>query len=635
MKRTFYLLISSLIITIQILATPAKLSFKDLPQKTSEMLEQHAVYHKIDAALAARILVTFCDQIDPLHSYLLHSEVSEFLNPSKEMIQTVITCFTKGEASIFLEMFAKMNQAILRRRSFEKTLNQIPSKNSPKPLRMRDLHFAYTSEELQQRWSQIQQLQCAAAQSLKDETLYETALLRLRKQRYNFEESRIPKDKKILQQTIATYMMKAFASALDSESAYYTPTEAQQMMIGMQQRLFGIGALLRDDIDGFTVVKIVEGGPAAQQGSLQLGDKIIAINNEPIIGFSLPDVVELIRGPPGSPVILQVMREKEENKIFSPQTIRIFRGEVVVKEQRYHTSTQPFQNGMIQYLKLHSFYQDEETSAHNDLRSSLQSAKENHLKGIILDLRFNPGGLLSQAVSVTGLFLSKGIVVSLKDETGTIIHLRNLAEKPVWNGPLIILINRASASASEIVAQTLQDWGRAIVIGDDRSFGKGSFQIFTMIPSKLNTPNPQGEYKITRGRYYTVSGKSPQLTGVHSDIIIPSPLCSEDIGEKFMRFPLPEDTIAPNFIDSFSDLSFFQRPFLQKLYNDSHQTKITKWTRLLPTLKESSQQRLTHHTKTVEKSDTDLQLEEAWNIMKELIQLSTSQAKENDQEKAA
>ena len=233
---------------------------------------------------------------------------------------------------------------------------------------------------------------------------------------------------------------------------------------------------------------------------------------------------------------------------------------MVLKETRYETNYEPFGDGVIAYLRLYSFYQDPDSSSSSDLAKEIKKLKDSHkIKGIILDLRYNSGGMLSQAVEVTGLFITKGIIVSIKDDAGNVQHLRELDGKTAWDGPLMVLINRASASASEIVAQTLQDYGRALVVGDDHSYGKGSFQTFTLSSAKNGSVNPQGEYKVTRGRYYTVSGKSPQLHGVISDVLVPGPFSEMEIGEQYAKYPLEGDQIKENFNDDLSDIPFLSK----------------------------------------------------------------------------
>jgi len=437
---------------------------------------------------------------------------------------------------------------------------------------------------------------------------------------------------------IYSKILKATASALDTHSAYFTPEEAKQFMINVQQRLFGIGAQLRDDLNGFTVTKLVEGGPAYNAKELKVKDRIIAVNGEPVVGMDIIDAVELIRGEENTPVVLTVMREHEEGE-EEKKDITIVRGEVVLKEARFESSHEPFGDGVIAYLKLHTFYQDPESSSAQDLARELNKLKDEHkVKGVILDLRYNSGGLLTQAVAVAGLFIGKGTVVSIKDNTGFVQHLRNVDNNAIWKGPLIILVNRASASAAEIVAQALQDYGRALIVGDDHTYGKGSFQTFTLMP-QAEQPNPEGEYKVSRGIYYTVSGKTPQMMGVISDIVLPSSLSESEIGEQYAKYPLAKDEIKPNFDDDLSDIPPYQREKLRQLYKADLQPKLDLYSPYLEILRTNEEHRLKNNknyqtflNELKKKKDkiegeeedfgqSDLQLGEAISIMKDLIVL--------------
>lgn len=633
---------------------PAELTPPEVVGRANEMMTYHPTFKQMTPALAARLLVTFCDELDPLKTYLLKKEVAEWMDPPQKVIDKVLKAFRDSQFEMFDQMLQVMGRAVARRRTLEERLSkdELPKGGT---IRWNELDWAEDIEDLYQRVRSMRALQVEAAHHL-DPKLCETALQRIQKRRLAFEQQRTPQDPLLFQQTIATFMMKAFAEALDSQSAFFTPTEAKQLLIGMQQRLFGVGILLRDDIDGFSVIQLVEGGPAAKQKGLEVGDKIIAVNNEPVIGLDMMDVVEMVRGEPGSKVCLKIVRRGEEKgkEVFRPLDVRLKRGEVVVKEQRYGTQVMTCTQGTLVYLRLHSFYQDDETSSYADLLSALENfQKGNRVKGAILDLRGNPGGLLTQAVAVTGLFVEKGIVVSVKDEMGGLSHMRNITSKKVWDGPLIILINRASASCAEIVAQALQDWGRAIIVGDDRSYGKGSFQLFTLSADGVTPPNPRGEYKVTRGRYYTVSGKTPQLVGVQSDILVPGSLSFAQIGEQFSKFPLSTDIIPSHYSDTFDDIPFFQRPLLRKLYSFGEQQKIDQWTRIIPELKHRSQVRLSQNAtyqkfleqakvaeETVgegeeESKASDLQLEEAWNILMDMVTLSAENSTPKEQRQAA
>lgn len=384
-------------------------------------------------------------------------------------------------------------------------------------------------------------------------------------------------------------------------------------------------------------MKIIDGGPASCDTGLKVNDRVIAINKEPVVGLEITDAVELIRGEEGTRVNLTVLRQ--ENETEERLEIPITRGEVVIKEARIESSTIPFGDGVIAYIALYAFYQDPVHSSGADLYEEIAKIRKSHkIKGMIVDLRMNSGGVLPQAVTVTGLFITKGIVVSIKDNLGNIEHLREIDGKMSYDGPLIILTSKASASAAEIVAQTLQDYGRAIIVGDEYTYGKGTFQTFTLDAGSSSKINPKGEFKVTRGRYYTVSGKSPQLVGVRPDIVVPGFYASMDIGEQHSKYPLENDEIAENFHDNLSDIPAVQRDQISWLYRFNLQPRLKIYTRFLPILAENSEKRLEADKfyqafmEDIELDDPsperlelygqhDPQLKETVNIMKDLILL--------------
>ncbi len=532
--------------------------------------------------------------------------------------------------------------AIQRRHELDKKINLTNLPKHVHPEEFKDMKWTANEAELLARLERIKALQLDASEKLA-EGQKDITLKRIQKRQSKFEDDILITDPVEHERFLLSNVLKATASSLDTHTAYFTPDEAAQFMIHVQQRLFGIGAQLRDDLNGFSIIKIIEGGPAAENKGLKVKDRIIAVNGEPVVGLDIVDAVELIRGEKDSPVTLTVIREpheNESNKNEEKLDITIKRGEVVLKETRYESSYEPFGDGVIAYLRLYSFYQDPDSSSSDDLANELEKLKNNHrVKGVILDLRYNSGGLLAQAVEVTGLFISKGIVVSIKDDTGKVQHLRALEGQSTWTGPLAVLVNRASASASEIVAGTLQDYGRAIILGDDHTFGKGSFQTFTLnaTTTQSNNVNPQGEYKVTRGRYYTVSGRTPQMTGVCSDIVIPGPLSEAEVGEQFAKFPLENDHIKPNFNDDLSDIPFYQREQIRMLYSYDLQPRLIVYQPYLDKLRENVNHRIEKNQnyqnflKEIKKKEVledeeseefgqnDLQLVEANNVMKDLI----------------
>lgn len=626
--------------------------------KVKEIMKAHASHKALNEVLIRRILQNYIEELDPNKTYFIESDIVTWLQPSDALVQHVLTGYNNSDFSVFEQIHDVMIQAIQRRHLLEKQINLDELPTHVKAKEFKDLKWAKDEQELFKRLASIKALQLESSMKL-NEDLREKALQRIAKRQAKYEESILISDTVQRRHLIYSNVLKATASSLDTHTAYFTPDEASQFMINVQQRLFGIGAQLRDDISGFTVIKIIEGGPAANGKELKVKDRVIAVNSEPVVGMDIIDAVDLIRGEENTPVTLTVIREaKKEGTKHEASSVKedaaseeekldiiVQRGEVVLKETRYETSYEPFGDGIIAYLRLYSFYQDPENASATDLAKEIKKLRKEHkVKGIILDLRYNSGGLLSQAVDVTGLFVTKGIIVSIKDHTGDIQHLRELNGSTAWDGPLVVLVNRASASASEIVAQTLQDYGRALIVGDDHTYGKGSFQTFTLNTSNNAAVNSQGEYKVTRGRYYTVSGKSPQLTGVLSDVLIPGMLSEMEIGEKFAKNPLENDRIKPNFNDDLSDIPYMQRDKIRLLYKFDLQPKLFTYNPYIADLQKNSEHRINNNKnyqnflKELKKEDdhdkeeeeefgqNDLQLTEAYNVMKDLIVLLQSDA---------
>lgn len=609
--------------------------------KLKEIMKAHASHKQLTPVIIERTLNNYLELLDPNKSYFIESDIHQWLHPSEELLTQILQDYNRNNFREFEEIHQVMKQAILRRHDLE---NKIDLNNLPKhvnPEEFKDMKWTTSIEELLARLERIKSLQLEASEKLAEDQKDKT-IKRIEKRQTKFEEDILALDAAQHEQFLLSNILKATASSLDTHTAYFTPDEASQFMIHVQQRLFGIGAQLRDDLNGFSIIKIIEGGPAAENKELKVKDRIIAVNGEPVVGLDIVDAVELIRGEKDTPVTLTVIRElieNDSNKKEEKHDVTLKRGEVVLKETRYESSYEPFGDGVIAYLRLYSFYQDPDNSSASDLAKEINRIKKDQrVKGVILDLRFNSGGLLAQAVEVTGLFITKGIVVSIKDDAGKVQHLRAIEEQNVWNGPLIVLVNRASASASEIVAGTLQDYGRAIVVGDDHTFGKGSFQTFTLnAATQSNSVNPQGEYKVTRGRYYTVSGRTPQLTGVSSDVVVPGSLSETEFGERFAKYPLENDTIRANFHDDLSDIPFYQREQIRMMYNYNLQPRLTTYQPYLEQLQKNTAYRIEKNQnyqnflKEIKKKDiiddedseefgqNDLQLAEANNVMKDLI----------------
>ena len=357
---------------------------------------------------------------------------------------------------------------------------------------------------------------------------------------------------------ICDYLLSALSACYDPHTEYFSHSEEEQFQTSMRNSLTGIGALLQSDDDGTTQIKgIVEKGPADKQGLLQLDDRVVGVdpNNSgemiDIVYMKINKVVELIRGEEGSEVRLKVIPAADPN---STTEIVIKREKVELKDQlvngqiirRKHADGSVVSMG---WIDVPSFYADMEggtTGVSKDVRKLLLRMKNEGIDGLVIDLRGNGGGSLEEAIKLTGLFIKSGPVVQAKDTRGKIEARDSKGPEPMYAGPMVVVTDKTSASASEIFAAALQDHQRAVVVGDKSTFGKGTVQ--TVAPVSKAMPifadkERAGSLKVTIQKFYRIAGGSTQLKGVVPDVILPSRIDALKIGEDALKNPLPYDTI--------------------------------------------------------------------------------------------
>ncbi len=342
--------------------------------------------------------------------------------------------------------------------------------------------------------------------------------------------------------------VEAFAEALDPHSAFFTAEDLEDFRISTQLSLEGIGASLVSE-DGFTKVQsIVPGGPADRDGTLQPGDYITSVAEagaEPtdIIDMDLQEVVQLIRGAKGTEVTLGILRKGKTTRSFE---LTLTRDKIDLEDQAASLDVREVPAGggtlKIGVLDLPSFYGGERggRSSSRDVAKLLDQAREQGVQGIVLDLSRNGGGLLDEAVDIAGLFFRKGAVVATRDAGGDVEVLDDRDPGIAWSGPLVVLTSPLSASGAEILAGALRDYHRGIIVGmDEHTFGKGTVQ------QLLPLPDGVGAIKLTTGMFFLPSGRSTQLVGVDSDIVLPSLLDGDRIAEAALDGALPPGEIAP------------------------------------------------------------------------------------------
>ena len=348
---------------------------------------------------------------------------------------------------------------------------------------------------------------------------------------------------------VANGFAEAFASALDPHSSYMSADTLEDFQIQMNLSLEGIGASLSSE-DGYTVIEdTIPGGGAERSGLLRPKDKIISVTQEgakpvSVMDMDLRDVVKMIRGKKGTKVTLTILRQAEKTETFD---VMITRDKIDIKDQAAKISFETRKAGdkstKIAVIDLPSFYGGNKggRSCSADIRQLLEEAKREKADGVVLNLTRNGGGLLDEAVKISGLFINRGAVVATRDTANNTQVLEDQEEGVVWKGPLVVLISRMSASASEILAGALQDYRRAIVVGSDHTFGKGSVQAVVDLSSGL------GAMKVTTGMFFIPGGRSTQHSGVNADIVLPPVYALDEVGEKTLDYSLPPQAI-PSFV---------------------------------------------------------------------------------------
>lgn len=527
----------------------------------------------------------YIESLDPLKRYFLQSDIDEF-SAYREAIDDQIKT---SDISFFNLTYERLMQRMDEASVMYKDVLETPfdySKDDTINVDYDNLGYAKSKEERWERWrkqlkfSTLERYASAlesAEDSLGSETYDDKAAL---DQTVEFEEgidsSEMPTDdpvaleKKTREATLKTLgeyfefmedldredwfsaYLNAIVSGFDPHTVYFAPEEKERFDTSMSGKFEGIGARLQKKSDHIKIVEIISGGPAWRGDDLEVGDEIVKVGQEgeipvSIVGMRLEDAVKLIKGPKGTKVLLTVKRV--DGSIVEIPIIR----DVVELEESYAKSSIVEKNGRIfGVINLPKFYIDFEDydgrNAYSDVAKEIERMKEAGVEGLVLDLRNNGGGSLKTVVDMAGLFIKEGPIVQVKS-TGKKKEVLSDKDKRIqWEGPLVILVNELSASASEILAAAMQDYKRAIVLGSKQTYGKGTVQNIINLNQFLRGSNEFGDVgalKVTTQKFYRISGGSTQLEGVKSDVVVPDKYSYTDIGEKDQDNPLPWDKIEP------------------------------------------------------------------------------------------
>jgi carboxyl-terminal processing protease len=508
-------------------------------------LQKHVNYDALTPNLESRTIEQFIKSIDPSKTYLLQADVDTMKKNMKNIFDKAKAGDCSGIEKSYDILKARLKEASV----YSKTYLDAKFKLDP-TLRVNldsdKKPYATTKAQFEETLRKYMQLQVAnyVATGVKLEEAREKVIK-------NYDRAAKRLDEETVQDRLSTYL-DSYARSLDPHSSYWSPVAYDDFRVGIGASLEGIGATLSSK-DGITVIEqLIPGGPAAKSGLLQPKDKIIAVGSgetgpmDNVLDQELRNVVSKIRGQKGTKVRLSILRDDAGgNKKF---IVTIVRDKIDIKDERASIDYIDREVGgkklKVGLINLPSFYADptSDMSSYRDMQKLMREARNQKTDAIVLDLSTNGGGSLQDAVGITGLFFREGNVVKQSSKYRNRGELELADENPMvdWPGPLVVLTSRVSASASEIVAGALKDYRRAVVVGGDHTFGKGTVQaVDDTLPQGL------GAIKTTIGMFFTAGGKSTQHVGVTSDITFPSAYSDDEFGEKTLDYSLPPKTLKP------------------------------------------------------------------------------------------
>lgn len=534
----------------------------------------HYLKPPIDNRLSSNFLDTYISELDPQKSFFLASDIRDFetyryvlddmlISGDVRPAFRIYNRYQQRVAERMVYLIKTVNTGIGRIRFDQNLTIEIDRKNDPWPR---------SRAELEGLWSR--ELMNDALNLLLDDKSA-TEVQETLSKRYRSQLKRVSQANS---EDVFQAYMNAFAHTFDPHTEYFSPRSSENFSINMSLSLEGIGAMLGIEDDYVKVVRLIPAGPADKSRLLKPDDRIVGVGQGPdgeivdVVGWRLDDVVDLIRGPKETVVRLKTIPANSPGS-HKTRIVPIMRDTVKLEEQAAHKEiieigdrNRPWRIGVI---VIPTFYLDfnalnsgkrDFKSTTRDVMNLLYQLKDAKVDGIVIDLRDNGGGSLQEADMLTGLFIEQGPIVQIRDAGNKIEKLYDNDPEILWDGPLAVVVNRLSASASEIFAGAIQDYGRGLIIGED-TFGKGTVQ------SLVNLD--YGQLKLTSAKFYRISGESTQHRGIVPDISYPSLYDKKKIGESSLEKALPWDTIRGIPHRDFGDM----KPYLPKLRN-THQKRM-------------------------------------------------------------
>ncbi|MBN3217652.1 carboxy terminal-processing peptidase [Pectobacterium polaris] len=532
----------------------------------SRFLRSHYRQFMLDAQFSEKIFNRYLNMLDYSHNVLLASDVAQFSGQKAQLGDAL----KSGQLDI---PYALYNLA--QKRRFERFQYALSLLDKPVDLTGTDTFeldrskapWPQNAGELNRLWdAKVKYDWLSLKLTGKDDKDIKETLTK----RYQFAIRRLAQSNS---EDVFQLVMNAFAREIDPHTSYLSPRNTEQFNTEMSLSLEGIGAVLQMDDDYTMINSMVPGGPAAKSKNITVGDRVVGVGQSgkpmvDVIGWRLDDVVALIKGPKGSKVRLEILPAGKGTKT---RMVTLTRERIRLEDRAVKMSVKTVGKDKVGVLDIPGFY----VGLTDDVKVQLQKLEKQNVSSIVIDLRTNGGGALTEAVGLSGLFIPGGPVVQVRDNNGKVREDSDTDGIVYYKGPLVVLVDRFSASASEIFAAAMQDYGRALIVGEP-TFGKGTVQQYrslNRIYDQMLRPDwpALGSVQYTIQKFYRIDGGSTQMKGVTPDVMMPTGTETVDTGEKFEDNALPWDSIkAANYTKS-GDL----KALISKL-NEHHQERIAK-----------------------------------------------------------
>ena len=505
---------------------------------TSRFTRSHYRQFDLDQNFSAKIFDRYLNMLDYSHNVLLASDVAQFASKKT----TVGDELRSGKLDLFYDIYNLAQKRRFERYQYALTVLARPmnfSGNDTIDIDRAKAPWPKDQSELNALWdAKVKYDQLSLKLAGKDYNEIRDVLTK----RYNFAIRRLAQSNG---EDVFQLVMNAFAREIDPHTSYLSPRNTEQFNTEMSLSLEGIGAVLQMDDDYTVINSMVAGGPAAKSKAITVGDRIVGVGQpgkpmEDVIGWRLDDVVAKIKGPKGSKVRLEVLPAGKGTKT---RTVTLTREKIRLEDRAVKLTIKNVGKQKVGVLDIPGFY----VGLTDDVKVQLQKLQKQNVDSVVIDLRTNGGGALTEAVSLSGLFIPSGPVVQVRDNNGRVREDSDNDGVVYYKGPLVVLVDRFSASASEIFAAAMQDYGRAVIVGEP-TFGKGTVQQYrslNRIYDQMLRPEwpALGSVSYTIQKFYRINGGSTQRKGVTPDLLMPTGVEAAETGEKFEDNALPWDSI--------------------------------------------------------------------------------------------